>query len=335
MGNSNKPKYQKLIKALDQYSIGDITELQKLVVGMEIIIDLEKPVYDQDLDQTYEHESVIITMDKCLTLEVDKELFKSGYYDRHFYRRSKNVRLSELQTINYADFIYHKNDFREKVEEKLIEIEENITEYLNHYIHENLPTPHYPRHLLNKVILSKIRYSNNWMNTNYSNPPEENIFPFFNKFDTFPELMPVMTMVQDRQANFIKFLETEFKYYYDKSDLEKYLDKLDKEFQKKKKTPIHPDFFKSEIEYECFTEYLNENVVKKNPYKAIGYVFKRMLFEKKIHKITDMQFAFFLKDRNLITIEMFDFIIEKNQFDSLGKSKSEAREAAYDLIFKR
>ena len=207
---------------LDSYCIGDITDLEILMDAQIVTIELDEP-YEENGRQITTDE-VLLKLDQVKWLE--NNLISNEKYSEYFIKFSKDVNQTSFQSLNYQDFINEKNDFLEVLETRINSIEEYLYTYLEQYISENLGREDYPRHLLNNVILLKISNANRWVETNYiSDGIEEMKFHSVKRQPKFSkQLVKAMEFVYERQNTFVRKLREDFKYYYDKSPTEKFLE---------------------------------------------------------------------------------------------------------------
>src|SRR5690554_2281610 len=224
-------EYSRLIECVEKYAIGDIVDLEELVNGQEVQIELTEPVIDKENGKTYTIDGVKLKLEKYNLLELNKTSLKSGEFDDFFVRFSDDVIQTKLQKLNYSDFINKKNDLVGVVDFELSQLENRILKIFKLHLNENLSTPHYSRHLLNKIILPKISFANHWLETNYIKDSQQILFPFYKKFSTFQELVPALTLVFQRQQVFLNLLKEEFAYYYDKSEFEEFLERHSEELE--------------------------------------------------------------------------------------------------------
>ena len=301
---------------LKSYCIGDVTDLQEFLEGSVVTIELDSPYIDE----------VKLALDKHNFIESRNIKKYSNYFIKP---NKKDAHLWEIQSLNYSDFINYKHDLIEVIEDELKKTEEIIIEYLEKYISNSISNPQYAEHLINNIIIKRVNHANLWLQNNYILSERANKFVCADGNNiSFPLMEKAIDLVGDRQEKFIKRIKDRYQSFYKKSDFELYLDKITFEkFSKQTK----PDYFKTQAYYDSFLKYASHNW--RNPIKAFGYVFKRMLSEEKIHKKTDMEIANYLKEGGFINYDVYNKIIIKGQFDSLPKSETKDRKAIYNQNF--
>ncbi len=283
---------------------------------IENLVELEILLENQTLSLFKKDEEVIIKLDRVFLRNISYEEIER--YSDYSYRWFEHG-AAYFQKINYEDFLPFQSDFLERVDsilEKLeIEILRKIKINIDLQVEKGIKSESYLNH-----IIDKIERTNSALLEDFSQE-NEYIIRHYNTKSSNPYITEAMHLVTDNQKNLQERVLSEFSKFLDSSSSSL---KQEEEF---------PDFFKSLKNYQNFINYLEKNS-KDNLFKVISYGWKRMIFEENVHKITDMAFAHFLKEKGIIDDELFNKIIIKGQFDSIKKSKSKARINSYnDIIF--